>query len=287
MRLKRSAPRVLMTAALVCLGGILGGCGSLEKTLVFPGAASQGRPDAIIPPGGDYELIPLQTADGTGIVAQFGGSLGPGGEPAADSGHAPTVIFFYGNGAYAAQMAGEFSHFRRLGMNVLVPEYPGYGMSGGRPSERGCYAAADAAYDYLQKRPGIDRDRIVAAGWSMGSAVAIDLASRRKVVALVTISAFTTLHDVAHALEPWMPVSLIIRSRFDSIGKIPSVTCPILIVHGMRDEIVPPDMARRLAAATRSRVTTYPVVGGGHNDVFAVGDGDLWAAGGDFIETAR
>ena len=93
MRLKRSAPRVLMTAALVCLGGILGGCGSLEKTLVFPGAASQGRPDAIIPPGGDYELIPLQTADGTGIVAQFGGSLGPGGEPAADSGHAPTVIF--------------------------------------------------------------------------------------------------------------------------------------------------------------------------------------------------
>ena len=193
-----------MSTSLVCLGGILGGCSSLEEKLIFPGAASQGQPYAMIAPSSDYELIPLETADGTRIVAQFGRALGSAGEPAADAEHEPTVIFFYGNGAFAAQMANEFSHFRRIGMNVLIPEYPGYGMSGGRPSERAFYSAADTAYDYLQRRPGIDHGRIVAAGWSIGSAVAIDLASRRKVAALVAVSAFTTLPGVAHALQPWM-----------------------------------------------------------------------------------
>jgi pimeloyl-ACP methyl ester carboxylesterase len=91
----------------------------------------------------------------------------------------PTVIFFYGNGACLAYMGEVFNGFRRLGMNVLVPEYPGYGMSGGKPTEKGFYAAADAGYDYLAQRPDIDHDRIDAAGWSMGSAVAVDLASRR------------------------------------------------------------------------------------------------------------
>ena len=278
---------LLATAALSCLGGILGGCDSLERILVFPGADSQGRPDAVIPPSSDYELIALQTRDGTRIVAQFGRALGPAGEAAAGLGAAPTVIFFYGNGAYAAQMGAEFGHFRRLGMNVLLPEYPGYGMSGGRPSEAGCYEAADAAYDYLQRRPGIDRGRIVAAGWSMGSAVAVDLASRRKVAALVTVSAFTTMPDVARALQPWAPVSLLIRSHFDSITKIAAVTCPILIVHGSRDEIVPPIMAGRLAAAARVKVASYTVAGGGHNDVFAAGGDALWESVRRFINAAR
>jgi fermentation-respiration switch protein FrsA (DUF1100 family) len=278
---------LVATAALSCLGGILGGCGSLERILVFPGADSQGRPDSVIPSGSDYELVPLQTRDGTRIVAQFGRALGSAGGPAADPREAPTVIFFYGNGAYAAQMAGEFSHFRRLGMNVLLPEYPGYGMSGGKPSERGCYEAADAAYEYLERRPGIDRGRIVAAGWSMGSAVAVDLASRRRVAALVMVSAFTALPEVARTLQPWAPVSLIIRSRFDSIEKIPAVTCPILIVHGSRDEIVPLAMAGRLAAAARARVTSYTVAGGGHNDVFAVGGDALWESVRGFISAAK
>jgi len=284
--MKRAALTLLVTPSLLCLGGVLGGCSSLEEKLVFPGAASQGQAYATLPPSGDYELIALRTKDGTGIVAQFGGALDPGGRPAADAARAPTVIFFYGNGAFAAQLAPEFYNLRRLGANVLIPEYPGYGMSGGKPSERGFYAAADAAYDYLQARPGIDRERIVAAGWSLGSAVAVDLASRRKVAALFTVSAFTTVIDVAHALQPWMPVSLILRSRFDNISKIPAITCPILIIHGERDELVPPYMAGRLAAAARSKVTSYTVVGGGHNDVFSVGGEALWNTVKGFLDAA-
>jgi fermentation-respiration switch protein FrsA (DUF1100 family) len=275
----RGKPRYWLAAALLlCLAGIPAVRGSLETKLVFPGSATQGLPGATLPPSPDYELIPLQTADGTRIVAEFGGALQRDGKPDAAASRAPTVIFFYGNGACAAYMAVEFWRFRRLGANVIMPDFPGYGMSGGKPSEKGFYAAADAVYDYITQRPGIDRDRIVAVGWSMGGAVAIDLALRRKVSALETISAFTSLPAVAHNVAPWLPVKWILRSRFDNLSKIPSVTCPIFIAHGTQDQVVPPAMAGQLAAATRGRVVPLMVEGAGHNDVFDTGGEPLWAA---------
>jgi fermentation-respiration switch protein FrsA (DUF1100 family) len=236
-----------------------------------------------VPPGADYEIVPLQTRDGTRIVALFGGALDPRGGHTLVAGKRPTVVFFYGNGACLASMGDVFEGFRRLGVNVLMPEYPGYGMSGGKPSENGFYAAADAAYDYAVQRPGLDPDRIVSAGWSMGSAVAIDLASRRKVSSLVVVSAFTTLPAVAHALVRWFPTSLIIRSRFDNLAKIPLVSCPVFIARGTRDTLVPPSMSDKLAEAAKTGVTSYKVSGGGHNDVFDVGGKPLWEAMEGFI----
>jgi pimeloyl-ACP methyl ester carboxylesterase len=276
--MNQSRTPLVVATALICLVGIVEVRASLESKFIYPGASSQGRPDAIVPPSGDYTLAPLQTRDGTRIIAQFGPALDPRGERSLDPGMRPTVIFFYGNGACLASMGEEFNVFRRLGVNVLIPEYPGYGMSGGKPTEKGLYAAADAGYDYLMQRPDLDHGRIVAAGWSMGAAVALDLASRRKVSSLILVSAFTTLPEVAQALVRWFPTSLIIRSRFDNLAKIPSITCPILIAHGTRDELVPPAMADRLVAAAKSRVTLYRVVGAGHNDVFASGGDGLWEA---------
>jgi uncharacterized protein len=246
--------------------------------LVFPGSATQGLAGATLPPSPDYELIPLQTADGTRIIAEFGGALGRDGKRASETLHAPTVIFFYGNGACAATMAVEFWRFRQMGANIIMPDFPGYGMSGGKPSEKAFYAAADAVYDYVNQRPGIDRDRIVAVGWSMGGAVAIDLANRRKVAALETISAFTSLPAVAHTVTPWLPVKWILRSRFDNLAKIPNITCPVFIAHGTQDRIVPPAMAGQLAAATREKVTPFMVEGAGHNDIFDTGGSALWEA---------
>jgi len=252
--------------------------GSLETTLVFPGSATQGLAGALLPPSADYELIPLKTRDGTPIIAEFGRALGRDGKRAVDPGHAPTVLFFYGNGACAANMAAEFWKLRQMGANVIMPDFPGYGMSGGKPSERGFYAAADAVLDYVTGRPGIDRDRIVAVGWSMGGAVAIDLASRRRVAALETISAFTSLPAVAHTVTPWLPVTWLLRSRFDSLSKIASITCPIFIAHGTLDRIVPPAMAGQLAAAARGKVVPFMIEGAGHNDVFDTGGDALWSA---------
>jgi fermentation-respiration switch protein FrsA (DUF1100 family) len=283
--MKASKRRVLICAAtaVVLVGLALAARDSLECKLIFPGAATQGRSDAVVRASSAYELIPLRTRDGTRIVAQFGRALDSAGLPAATPERRPTVLFFYGNGSCVAFMSGEFERFRRLGVNVLMPEFPGYGMSEGQPSERGFYAAGDAAYDYLLTRPEVDPRQIVLAGWSMGAAVAIDLASRRPALALITVSAFTTLPAVAHALVPWLPASLILRSRFDNRTKIAAVSCPIFIAHGTRDGLVPPAMAAQLAAAARGPVITCQVTGAGHNDVFLVGGDALWGALGTFI----
>jgi fermentation-respiration switch protein FrsA (DUF1100 family) len=276
--MRRPRRILLVASAIACFAGIAAARASLESALIYPGTSTQGRPDAIVTPRPGQELVHLATADGTKIVALFGHALDGRGETLPDPGARPTVIFFYGNAACVAHMEGEFERFRRLGTNVLMPDFPGYGMSGGKPSEAGFYATADAAYDYLLSRPDVDRDRIVAAGWSMGAAVAIDLASRRRVDRLVTISAFTTLPATAHALVPWLPTSFIVRSRFDNIGKLPRVTCPIFMAHGTIDTVVPPYMEDQLAAAAGRKVAVYRVVGGGHNDIFFVGGDRLWDA---------
>ena len=140
----------------------------------------------------------------------------------------------------------EMQRFRRLGVNVIVPDYLGYGMSGGRASEAGCYAAADAAYDYLLTRPDVDRHKLIASGWSLGGAVAIDLAHRRPISRLITISTFTTLRNMA----PECPISIgLLRYQFDNLAKLPEIYCPTLIIHGSIDTLVPASMAPRLVRA--------------------------------------
>ena len=266
MKTLRSA--FLLAAVLL---PFLTGC-SLERGFIFPGTATHGRTDTLVPPSSHYELVALTTRSGTPVVAQFGPALDPRGNllPAASR---PTLIFFYGNGSCLAYTQREFHEFRRLGLNVLIPEYPGYGISpGGAPGESSFYETADAAYDYLLSRADIDRTRILAGGWSMGAAVAIDLASRRPVSHVFTVSAFTSMHEVARLVAPWAPTSLLIRSRFDNRAKLPALSAPLLLFHGEQDSLVPSSMSADLAALARpkpARVITFPGVG--HNDIFSLG----------------
>lgn len=279
-------PRQSPLLLILALAAMLSGC-SLDQKFIFPGSATQGRPYAVVPPRGDYQLLTLRLADGTKIAAQFGTALEANGRPAANASGRPTVIFFYGNGSCLAYSALQFDRFRRLGANVLIPDFPGYGMSTGKPSEEGCYAAADAAYAYLLSRKDIDPARIVAAGWSMGGGVAIDLASRHRVSGLITVSAFTSMPAVAHTVAPWAPTSLLLRSRFDNLTKLPRVTCPIFLAHGTIDSLVPFSMNEELALVAKSPVTRFPIVGGNHNDVFDIGGNSLWQAIGKFLAEGR
>jgi uncharacterized protein len=272
-----------------CVLGYLGVCVivfSIQNSYVFPGAAAtQGQKDGSISPGYGDKLLALRTPDGTFIAAIFGKALQHNGLPLADTEHCPTIIYFYGNGACMAYSTDVFEHFRRLGANVIIPDYEGYGMSGGKPSEAGCYAAADVAYKYLLGRGDVDTKYIVPVGWSLGAAVAIDFASRRPVAGLVTVSAFTSLRDMAHQFISWLPMSLILKYRFDNEKKIAEISCPVLIVHGTDDELIPFAMSGQLAAAAKGKVTRFDVVGGRHNDIFEVGGLGLLDQIGKFLGT--
>jgi len=273
---KRWAIRVVRIAVAVYLGVTLV-LFLWQNSFIFPGAATQGHPDCLVHAGANSELLELHARDGTKIAALFGkASVG-------DPSHAASVIFCYGNGACLAYSDNEFNHLRQCGANVIIPEYEGYGMSGGSPSEAGCYAAADAAYDYLLSRADIDHDKIVASGWSLGAAAAIDLAARKPVAGLMTFSAFTNIRAMARRLIPWLPTSLIVRSSFDNLGKIRGIHCPMLIVHGVIDDLIPPRMSDALSAAAGGPVTRVRVEGARHNDLFDVGGAKLWNQVAEFL----
>jgi fermentation-respiration switch protein FrsA (DUF1100 family) len=244
---------------------------ALQTRLIFPGAETQGQPSAVVRPGPGSELLTLETARGERVAALFGPALTAAGRPLPDAAARPTILYFYGNAMCLRDAAFELERMRRLGVNVLIPEYLGYGMSGGKPGEAGCYTTADAAYAHLATRPDIDPHLIVAAGWSLGGAVAVDLAARRPVAGLILFSTFTSGIDMSRRLFPFLPASLLLRHRFESRKKIARVTCPILIGHGRRDRIVPFAMAESLAASARSPVMRLTIDEADHNDFYAIG----------------
>jgi fermentation-respiration switch protein FrsA (DUF1100 family) len=243
---------------------------SLQTRMIFPGHETQGQSYAEVKPRPGTELVRLETRQGESIVALYGPALSADGRPDPQAARRPTLLFFYGNGMCLSYSRDEFERFRRLGLNVLIPEYVGYGMSGGSPSERGCQATADAACDYLVTTRGVKPEELVIGGWSLGGAVAVDLASRRPAAGLIMLSSFTGGVDMARRIAPFLPVSLLLRHRFDNLGKIGRVTCPILIGHGRRDSIVPFDMGKRLAAAAKAPVTTLWIDEADHNDFLDV-----------------
>ena len=257
----------------------------LQDWMIFPGASSQGKPEAkvrmMLP---DQQLLKLPTRSGQTIALLFGPALLPNGKPHPTAASRPTVLYFYGNAMFLGVCSDEFAEFRRLGVNVAIAEFVGYGLSTGKPSEAGVYETADTAYQYLLTRPDIDPKQIIPIGWSLGAAAAIHLASTQPVAGLATFSAFTNIKAMAHQILPWLPTSLLVKYRFDNERAMASVKCPAFLSHGTVDSLVPYLMNARLAKATRGPVTVVPVSGGDHTDIFEVGGPDLRQKLSEFIE---
>ncbi|KAF8908147.1 BEM46 family protein [Gymnopilus junonius] len=171
----------------------------------------------------------------------------------------PTVIMFHGNGGnmgHRIPLAGIF--YRKMRCNVLMMCYRGYGHSEGSPSEKGLRIDSQTALDYLTSHPLFQKAPIIIYGQSIGGAVAIDLASRNptKIEALVLENTFTSLPSlVPHALPVLGPFSFLCHQKWNSASKIPSIpaTTPILMLSGMRDEIVPKEHMRALWEAVAKR----------------------------------
>ena len=278
--------KLAMMALRIAAGVYLGLCIVLavfQTALIFPGSVTQGRRDAVVRPFQGSELVELKTKEGEKVVALFGPAMTPAGLSRADARTRPTLLYFYGNGMCMADCEGEFLKFRQRGFNVMVPDYLGYGMSGGKPSEAGVYATADACFDHLLIRNDVDSKRIVPFGWSLGASAAIHLASTRHVPALVTVSAFTSMSEMAQWHYPLVPAKLFLHHHFENEQKIRSIRCPIFIAHGTRDGIIPFEMSKHLAEAAGGKVTKYDVNDGNHNNVYDAGGIELLEAIEKFV----
>ncbi|MCB1155067.1 alpha/beta hydrolase [bacterium] len=183
----------------------------------------------------------------------------------------PTILFLHGN----AQSVFEWSLIREdlaaLDCGLLLIDYPGYGKSEGAPSEETNYGAGYGALDYLTNTLGVPDESIIVFGKSLGGGVTCEIAQNRPFKGVVLESTFTSIPNVARVLLPMLPADAVFRSeRYDSIDKLAKITCPTLVVHGTRDEIIPFDHGEKLFAAANEPKEFYVVDGGGHNDVSMV-----------------
>mgnify|MGYP000089750498 CR=1 FL=1 len=188
----------------------------------------------------DYERVVLPTRDKEALVAWY--------VPAADHG-AKTLLFCHGNAGNIGDRVDAVKSFHDLGFNVFVFDYRGFGESTGRPTERGTYLDALAAWEYLTAERGERPENIIVLGRSLGGAVAAWLAERVRPGALILEGAFTSAPDMAARMFPYLPARWLCRYRYNTLARLPKIQCPILVIHSRFDEIVPYEHGRRLFAA--------------------------------------
>jgi uncharacterized protein len=227
-------------------------------------------PPATRPPF-PYEEITLPRPDG---ARQFAWII-----RAPQTGRAAWVLYLHGNATTVASSVNieHYRLFAGLGLNVLAPEYRGFGGLEGVPSESSLGEDVRAAYQYLRVSVDVSPDDLVVYGWSLGSALAVDLASREPVGAVVLEAPAASLADLAQQRYPFFPIRVLMRSRFEAIRRVDRVEAPILVLHSPEDEVIPIAEGRRLSDAASGRVT-FVEVRGGHFDGIARDEATFVAA---------
>lgn len=180
------------------------------------------------------------------------------------------VIFFHGNAGNIGHRLDYLRMFHGLGLAALIIDYRGYGRSSGTPSENGTYLDAATAWRHATEVLGFPAKRIVLYGESMGGAVAAQLAVTNRPGALVLASTFTSVPDMGSDLYPLLPIRLLANIRYDTLHRLPQISCPILIAHSRNDDIIPFTHGRRLFDAAK-QPKQFLEIEGGHNEGFIFG----------------
>ena len=185
--------------------------------------------------------------------------------PARSTGADLWILYLHGNSSDIASQPNiqHYERLRELGVNVLAPEYRGFGGVDGVPTEAGLGEDARRAYAYLREVRHVDARRIVIYGWSLGSAVAVTLASRVEEAAVILEAAPASVVEVGQRRYPYFPIRLLIRNPFESILRIDKIGAPVLFLHSPEDETIPIAEGRRLFEAA-VQPKQFVEVSGGH-----------------------
>lgn len=217
-----------------------------DRLIFIPPESSYG-PDA---PG----LLRLKTSEGEEIAALH--------LPAREG--MPTLLYSHGNAEDLGQAIDLYQAWGGMGLGVLAYDYPGYGLSTGRATERSCERAIQAAWDHLMKS-GVAAGSVVVVSRSVGGGPGVWLASRGKPAGMVLIAPFTSTFAVA------FPVPLFPCDRFPNLKRVRDIDVPLLVFHGEHDEVIAPSHGRALVAASPAAVKAFHLIeNAGHNDLFEV-----------------
>ena len=194
-------------------------------------------------------------------------TIGPADAPVAAvwspaPGAKGAVLFFYGNAEDLRFVHDRLRRFNRLGLSALAVDYPGYGRTPGKPTEKSVYAVADAAFRNLVEERGFAPADIVVCGYSIGSGPACYLAERHDVRGLMLVSPFKS------AVRVVTRVRILPFDPFPNLARVPRTRCPVLVLHGTADRVVPFSHGEAVAAAAGDRGRFVPVPGADHVTVW-------------------
>lgn len=243
---------VLALAAVVVIVVVALAYFGQESLVFFPDRTLRATPALV---GLRFEEVRLTSEDGIGLGAWWV-------EPELPRG---AVVFAHGNAGNISDRLDVIKLFADLGLAVLAFDYRGYGSSGGSPSEAGTYRDMEAAAAYLRRAQAIGPERTVYYGESLGGAVALATALRLPPAAVVLESTFTSVRAMAAVHYPFVPGFLATKVRYDSLTRVRELHCPLLVLHGPRDSIVPYRMGRALFEAAPGPKAFADLVGD-HND---------------------
>lgn len=178
--------------------------------------------------------------------------------------HKPQAVLYFGGNAEDVSQSVDNLALLFPHHTIFLPSYRGYGNSGGKPSEQALLADGLALYDLLKD----DYPDITLFGRSLGSGIAVHIASRRTAKKMILATPYDSLASIASHYYPFIPVGLLLHDRFDSLGKVHSVNIPTLVLIAEHDEVIPRRNSENLAAALKQDKTTVTVIAGtGHNTI--------------------
>ena len=225
-----------------------------------------------LPPSSTYqdtdEIIKLTSEDGTKLSAIH--LLNPNAKY--------TLLYAHGNASDLGTIRNKLEQLKTIGFSVFAYDYRGYGTSEGKPSEKNAYKDIDTAYNYLIQELNIPSEKIIVFGRSVGGGSAIDLATRKPVAGLITESTFISAFRVK------VPLPILPFDRFPNLEKIKNVKCPVLIMHGKADDVVPFYHSQKLFEQAAAPKLSLWVEEANHNDFSYIGGARYIKVLKDFIE---
>ncbi len=188
-----------------------------------------------------------------------------------------TILFSHGNAEDLGTCEDYLLEVHRRGYNVLAYDYQGYGTSEGKPTEKNTYEDITAAYEYLTNESGVRPERVIVLGRSIGSGPTVWLATQRPVGGMILEGAFTSIVRVG------LGAKILPFDYYDNLARIDDVHCPLLMIHGRRDRVIPFKHGQTLYEKANEPKMSLWVEGANHNDLIETAGGTYWTAIGEFI----
>jgi uncharacterized protein len=229
---------------------------SQRSLMYFPETVHTTPAQAGLP---EAEEVPLVASDGAHITAWY----------VAPQDNKPVIVYFHGNGGALRLRAGRFKKLIGSGIGLVALEYRGYGGNPGSPNERGLIDDGEAAYAFAAAR--YPTKQIVLWGESLGTSVAVAVAAEKPVGRMILEAPFTSAVAVASLRYWYMPVRLLMKDQFHSDRRIGKVTAPLLILHGVQDQVVPYAMGEQMFELANQPKHIVRFLDGGHDDLDANG----------------